>query len=453
VQNTYLNLKTVARNGSCTVWPKNHQRCQLPPSCPGGIGNYGFNSYDLLTFSILVMGAVSSAVIVNTNKNENNDNNNDLQASFGDINTNNQMASADQTSTNMAMIISPPAGPPVVIPLGGRMLRNGTIALQSETSIPGVSWESEQFHVYDNNTVLDKASRRRQKGVVAFGTIDERNVFNLLPYDLNWDDLRRGNGNKLARSAQLSPPVISFKNDPVFVPTEIVNELFEKSVLKDGLTLVQIVLPTTGPPIVIAIGAVLKDGSVYPNDGIEVEGAFFESTDRTLYENGTIVYKLTNTTELGKVTYALIDQEGNLDYLPRLGSTPTSMNLFRRLNVKPASRKLNIKLIDLNINDDDWSSIRDSASKAIRDNNGRKKREVTKISKKNGLMRHALSLTHLVKIFDFSNHDAIIDILCLASQKVHDSETRVAVSTFKPKYICFYDNIVQYCNAHLNKKI
>ena len=64
------------------------------------------------------MGAVSSAVIVNTNKNENNDNNNDLQASFGDINTNNQMASADQTSTNMAMIISPPAGPPVVIPLG-----------------------------------------------------------------------------------------------------------------------------------------------------------------------------------------------------------------------------------------------------------------------------------------------------------------------------------------------
>ena len=87
--------------------PLNHriQRgADTSPSCPGGIGNFGFNSYDLLTFSILVMGAVSSAVIVNTNKNENNDNNNDLQASFGDINTNNQMASADQTSTNMAMI-------------------------------------------------------------------------------------------------------------------------------------------------------------------------------------------------------------------------------------------------------------------------------------------------------------------------------------------------------------
>ena len=80
------------------------------PSCPGGIGNFGFNSYDLLTFALLVMGAVSSAVIVNTNKNENNDNNNDLQASFGQLTTNNQMASGEQTSTNMAVITVPPAG-------------------------------------------------------------------------------------------------------------------------------------------------------------------------------------------------------------------------------------------------------------------------------------------------------------------------------------------------------
>ena len=120
------------------------------PSCPGGIGNFGFNSYDLLTFSILVMGAISSAVIVNTNKNENNDNNNDLQASFGQINTNNQMASADQTHTNMAMIISPPAGPPVVIPIVmGRMLSNGTFALDKEASIPG-------NYSNNGNSCLDK---------------------------------------------------------------------------------------------------------------------------------------------------------------------------------------------------------------------------------------------------------------------------------------------------------
>ena len=416
---------------------------ETSPSCPGGIGNFGFNSYDLLTFSILVMGAVSSAVIVNTNKNENNDNNNDLQASFGDINTNNQMASADQTNTNMAMIISPPAGPPVVIPLGGRMLRNGTIELQSDTSIPGVSWESEQFHVYDDNTILDKVSHQRQKGVVAFGTIDERNVFNPLPYDLNWTDLREkaGNGNK-ARSAQ-PPPVIPFNSDPVFVPTEVVNELFEQSVLENGLTLVQIVLPTVGPPIVIPIGAVLDDGSVYLNNGMEVEGAFLESTDRILYENGTIVYKLTNTQELGKVTYALLDRQGNLDYLPKLGDTPTSMPLFRSLDIKPASRNLNINLGDLDINDDDWSAIRDSASAAIIDRN-RRKRATTIISKQS-IIRQALSLAHLMKRVHSSNYNTTKDILCLALQKVDDNETRAAVSTFKPQYNCFYENIVRHC--------
>ena len=122
-----------------------------------------------------------------------------------------------------------------------------------------------------------------------------------------------------------------------------------------------------GPPIVIPIGAVLDDGSVYLNDGMEVKGAFFESTDRRLYENGTIVYKLTNTQEKGKVTYALLDSQGNLDYLPILGDTPTSMDLFRKLNIKPASRVLNIRLDNLDINDEDWSAIKESATAAMSD--------------------------------------------------------------------------------------
>ena len=109
--------------------------------------------------------------------------------------------------------------------------------------ILGVSWESEQFRVFDNNTVLDKVTQRRQKGVVAFGTIDERNVFNRLPYVLNWNNLRKGNANK-ARSADLPPPIIPFNDAPVFVPKEIINGLFQQSVLENGITLVQIVLPT-----------------------------------------------------------------------------------------------------------------------------------------------------------------------------------------------------------------
>ena len=205
-------------------------------------------------------------------------------------------------------------------------------------------------------------------------------------------------------------------------------------------------LLTVGPPIVIPIGAVLEDGSVYLNDGIEIKGAFFESTDRRLYENGTIVYKLTNTQEKGKVTYALLDSKGNLDYLPRLGDTPTSMTLFRRLNIKPASRHLNIRLENLDINDEDWSTIKESATDAI---NGkrRKKRMTSSEISKTGILRQALSLANLVTRIGVSAQDSQVfdDILCLAAKRVHDQQTRNAVIKFKPHYACFYENILNFC--------
>ena len=222
-----------------------------------------------------------------------------------------------------------------------------------------------------------------------------------------------------------------------------------QTLLKNGLTLVQIAIPSVGPPIVIPIGAVLDDGSVYLNDGMEVEGAFWESTDRRLYENGTIVYKLTETQELGKVTYALLEENGNLDYLPMLGDTPTSMNLFRRLNSKPASKSLYIHLGDLDINDEDWSGIRDSASSAILDRNRRKRSiKVDDEVSKQGILRQALSLADLVNRVQVSTGKDILDsdILCYAIQRIHDEETKSAVLFFKPQYTCFYDNIIRFCS-------
>ena len=180
---------------------------------------------------------------------------------------------------------------------------------------------------------------------------------------------------------------------------------------------------------------------------MEVEGAFWESPDRRLYENGTIVYKLTETQEVGKVTYALLEQNGNLDYLPMLGDTKTSMHLFRRLNSKPASRSLYIHLGDLDINDDDWSGIRDSASSAILDRSRRKRSRVDRVSKQ-GIMRKALSLANLVNRVQVSptSKDMLDnDILCSAVHRIHDEDTRFAVFTFKPQYTCFYENIVRFC--------
>ena len=105
--------------------------------CPGGVGSFGFNSYDLLTMMILSFNVIGN-VIVNTNKNENNNNNNDFQvcqmvanpkivnsllipifqATFGSVTANENTVMADQTSTNMAMIIVSSVGVPTVIPMG-----------------------------------------------------------------------------------------------------------------------------------------------------------------------------------------------------------------------------------------------------------------------------------------------------------------------------------------------
>ena len=43
-----------------------------------------------------------------------------FQASLSSVSSNEQSSSASQSNSNMVMIISPPVGPPIVIPLGRR---------------------------------------------------------------------------------------------------------------------------------------------------------------------------------------------------------------------------------------------------------------------------------------------------------------------------------------------
>ena len=83
--------------------------------CPGGVGSFGFNTYNLLTFMLMSFNQVSN-VIVNINNNRNNNNNNDFQASFGSINTNQNDVEATQTGSTMTMITVTPVGVPIVTP-------------------------------------------------------------------------------------------------------------------------------------------------------------------------------------------------------------------------------------------------------------------------------------------------------------------------------------------------
>ena len=56
--------------------------CTSPNKRSGGVGKYGFNSYNLLTFAILSFNVVSN-IISNVNNNANNNNNNDNLYNFG----------------------------------------------------------------------------------------------------------------------------------------------------------------------------------------------------------------------------------------------------------------------------------------------------------------------------------------------------------------------------------
>ena len=403
------------------------QRDTPQPSCPGGIGNFGFNSYDLLTFSLMVMGAVSSAVIVNTNKNENNDNNNDLQSSFGQINTNNQMATADQTSTNMAMITVPPSGTPVVVPLGGRMLSDGTMNLLEQVKYPGTQWESKQFIVNDKGEIYDKFNNKTVKGITAFGSIDERNVFHMLS-NVTWETFRK---NQVSRSTklQINTDKIAFNDTPVFVPTKDLDLLFDQTLEEFTLKLVLISVPNVGPPIVLPIGVLLQDGEVWLNNGMEIEGIFWESPDRVLHENGTILYKLTKTTEQSQIVFATLDREGSFNKLQT-----GSLSLFRSLNSKPGSKNLQASIGDFT--DESWTSIKKSLSIT------RKKRSLK------DTIKQSLSLNSLLLRDKYDSSSMLTQhLICSMAKKLDLDFTNAAVLKYKPNHYCFYKNVLHWCAA------
>ena len=84
-------------------------RAKRSSNCPDGVGSgggkgqFGFNSYNLLTFVILSYNIVSN-IISNVNNNANNNNNNDNLFNFGMSNEAETSTSADNANKNMIMI-------------------------------------------------------------------------------------------------------------------------------------------------------------------------------------------------------------------------------------------------------------------------------------------------------------------------------------------------------------
>lgn len=84
---------------------KNRPRRRRSVACPGGTGNLGFNSFNFMTFILLVLNAVA-----NTNNNVNNNNNNNNNLNYNSINqdSNNVISNSDNTNMITATILPIP---------------------------------------------------------------------------------------------------------------------------------------------------------------------------------------------------------------------------------------------------------------------------------------------------------------------------------------------------------
>lgn len=76
-------------------------------NCPGGIGNLGFNSFNFMTFMLMVFNAVAN---VNNNVNNNNNNNNNVNLNSISQDSNNIISNSDNMNTIMATILPMPGG-------------------------------------------------------------------------------------------------------------------------------------------------------------------------------------------------------------------------------------------------------------------------------------------------------------------------------------------------------
>ena len=92
-------------------------------------------------------------------------------------------------------------------------------------------------------------------------------------------------------------------------------------------------LPPAGPPVMLSLGHLLPGGQVSLDRGVEVTGSYWESLDRIIWSNGTIIYKETGVTEQAEIMFGSVGEGGIISLLPELGGEAVDMELLRSLNI------------------------------------------------------------------------------------------------------------------------
>ena len=192
---------------------------------------------------------------------------------------------------------------------------------------------------------------------------------------------------------------------------------------------------------------------------MEVPGVYFESEDRILYDNGTIIYKLTGTTEVSQILYATVDKDGNVHSLPDLLGQKPDMQLFRNLNVRPKSRTVQTTLDLDGLKSQPFLSRHKRTAlepkKTTLESRGNilePKRTIlepirTILEPERTILEPKRILFEVKKALNLA-HKFDIDLeftICKIAQKL-DSNLKDLVIKYKPESLCFYEKIIYNCS-------
>lgn len=130
-------------------------------------------------------------------------------------------------------------------------------------------------------------------GWLALGTVDDDNVFHLLPkingQYRDFDSFRRQAGHRPLSQANRGLKAISVHAETfgniTILPSDLAHVQHEQERMSNvRMTLILVAIPPSGPHIILPVGQIDTRGRVYLKPGLEVKGSYWKSRDRLVMQ-------------------------------------------------------------------------------------------------------------------------------------------------------------------------
>ena len=139
-----------------------------------------------------------------------------------------------------------------------------------------------------------------------------------------------------------SKKAIFLENFKVKLTSNTIDTIYNNFILdNNSYPLLLIALCPVGPPILLHIGSILTNGEVLLDKGLDVNGVYWQSSDRTLFENGTIYYNQIDSIEQADVMFGTVSNDGVVSSLPDINGEMVSLDLLKHINMRhPTSESI-----------------------------------------------------------------------------------------------------------------